>query len=113
VTFEACDGVSDAFDGILTFTDLATGYYTLYHVSGPDGYLPYWTEMSIELGIGWPADYIAEVARPDTDGDGYADFYDNCPDVHNPDQVNTNETLAGDACDPVAEPVFEPRIWTA
>jgi hypothetical protein len=40
------------------------------------------------------------VIEPDNDGDGIADAGDNCPDVYNPDQADTNGTGRGDACDP-------------
>jgi len=37
---------------------------------------------------------------PDTDGDGVPDSVDNCPFVPNPDQLDTNQSGLGDACDP-------------
>jgi len=37
---------------------------------------------------------------PDTDGDGVPDSVDNCPEVPNPDQLDTNQSGLGDACDP-------------
>jgi hypothetical protein len=40
------------------------------------------------------------VIEKDNDGDGIADAGDNCPDVYNPDQADTNGTGRGDACDP-------------
>ena len=38
---------------------------------------------------------------PDADGDGVFDWFDNCPDVYNPDQANWDypEDEVGDACD--------------
>ncbi len=36
---------------------------------------------------------------PDTDGDGFNDDVDNCPADANPDQLDTDEDGAGDACD--------------
>jgi hypothetical protein len=44
-----------------------------------------------------PAD--APAALPDRDGDGVPDDHDNCPDVANPDQLDTDHDGAGDACD--------------
>ena len=38
-------------------------------------------------------------ASPDTDGDGVPDHLDNCPDVANPDQADTDGDSVGDACD--------------
>ena len=40
----------------------------------------------------------------DTDGDEVPDVDDNCPDVHNPDQLDTDNDGTGDACEP-APPV--------
>ena len=36
---------------------------------------------------------------PDTDGDGIEDAKDNCVDVANPEQVNTDDDAMGDVCD--------------
>ncbi len=38
-------------------------------------------------------------ASPDSDDDGVPDHLDNCPDVPNPDQRDTDGDRAGDACD--------------
>jgi hypothetical protein len=35
----------------------------------------------------------------DTDGDGLEDDADNCPDVYNPNQADSDGDLVGDACD--------------
>jgi hypothetical protein len=40
------------------------------------------------------------VVETDNDGDGIADADDNCPDVSNADQADTNGAGRGDACDP-------------
>jgi hypothetical protein len=37
---------------------------------------------------------------PDTDGDGVPDGSDNCPNMSNPDQLDTDHDGLGDACDP-------------
>ena len=52
-------------------------------------------------------------ASPDTDGDGVPDHLDNCPDVANPDQLDTDGDFTGDACDLlcgtcVSTPVLDP-----
>jgi hypothetical protein len=39
----------------------------------------------------------------DSDGDGIADSSDNCPDVANPNQADSNENGIGDACEPVSD----------
>jgi hypothetical protein len=36
---------------------------------------------------------------PDSDGDGYVDVEDNCPDVYNPSQEDTDGDGIGDVCD--------------
>ena len=42
----------------------------------------------------------AGVSAQDVDGDGIADAQDNCPTIYNPDQSDSDEDGAGDACDP-------------
>lgn len=42
-----------------------------------------------------PADPLGDI-----DGDGTTDDADNCPDLANPDQADTDVDLIGDACDP-------------
>lgn len=42
----------------------------------------------------------AEQPPADADGDAVADTSDNCPTIANPDQQNTDNDAAGDACDP-------------
>ncbi|MEW5851248.1 MAG: DUF4215 domain-containing protein [Myxococcota bacterium] len=54
---------------------------------------------------GWVCDNgnpsrCTEVPEVDRDGDGVADDVDNCADVANPDQRDTNGNGVGDACDP-------------
>jgi len=42
----------------------------------------------------------APISAPaDTDGDGYVDFLDNCPDDPNPDQLDVDGDRIGDVCD--------------
>jgi uncharacterized delta-60 repeat protein len=43
---------------------------------------------------------IGSDAGGDSDGDGIDDDLDNCPDVANPDQVDSDGDGMGDACDP-------------
>ncbi len=35
----------------------------------------------------------------DSDGDGFCDVYDNCPEIYNPDQENSDSDSLGNACD--------------
>lgn len=42
-----------------------------------------------------------DAAIPDVDGDGVADYVDNCPDTPNSDQSDFDGDGAGDACDPI------------
>ncbi len=44
---------------------------------------------------------LEEPSIVDSDSDGVADELDNCPDVFNPDQADSDGNGAGDACDPV------------
>ena len=45
--------------------------------------------------------YPATAPAPDADGDGVPDDIDNCPNVANPDQTDSDHDGAGDACDPI------------
>ncbi len=40
----------------------------------------------------------------DSDSDGVVDEHDNCPNVANPDQADTNEDGVGDACSNIVNP---------
>lgn len=42
---------------------------------------------------------IFTTCGPDTDGDGTAEYCDNCPRLHNPGQDDADDDLIGDACD--------------
>ncbi|HEY2775004.1 MAG TPA: thrombospondin type 3 repeat-containing protein [Candidatus Binatia bacterium] len=44
--------------------------------------------------------YLDGVCDPDSDADGVPNAMDNCPTVPNPDQLDSDGDLAGDACDP-------------
>jgi alpha-tubulin suppressor-like RCC1 family protein len=57
----------------------------------------------VAIGTGDTSSYAVagSTAPPDSDGDGIADAYDNCPTVSNPDQADSDGDGVGDACDPV------------
>ena len=42
---------------------------------------------------------VLDAAGPDSDGDGWEDDIDNCPDISNPGQEDCNGDGVGDACD--------------
>lgn len=54
-------------------------------------------ETAARLGGYPPQDWVD--AGPDTDGDGYPDGWDNCPQQPNPDQLDSDGDGLGDVCD--------------
>ena len=56
---------------------------------------------ALQVPEGYPVD-------GDADGDGVLDEVDNCPDVFNPDQLDSDANGIGDACEPVVSPSPEP-----
>jgi hypothetical protein len=46
-----------------------------------------------------PVEMVVFEPLPDTDGDGIADMFDNCPADHNPSQQDSDHDGYGDACD--------------
>jgi LAS superfamily LD-carboxypeptidase LdcB len=51
----------------------------------------------LQVPVGYPVD-------GDGDGDGVLDEVDNCPDVFNPDQLDSDANGIGDACEPAPTP---------
>lgn len=51
------------------------------------------------------------VVITDSDNDGIADSSDNCPNVHNTNQLNTDTDSLGDACDPDDDNDGMPDDW--
>jgi Putative metal-binding motif len=58
-------------------------------------------QVPMQGGCGFPACYGTCVMPPGTDfdGDGFCDDVDNCPDVWNRDQIDTDGDTWGDSCD--------------
>ena len=53
---------------------------------------------------------VQQSTPPDSDGDGAADLEDNCPEVANPDQADTNSDGVGDACEEEAIDNIPPKV---
>ena len=53
------------------------------------------------------------VGSPDSDNDGFPDEIDNCPNVYNPDQADSDEDGIGDACELDTEAPTTPTDLTA
>jgi len=76
-----------------------------------DGSLVHWGGQSglhtvpvgndfIDIGIGDVSCFaLRYIEPPDTDGDGINNEIDNCPELANPDQINSDSDELGDACD--------------
>ncbi len=52
---------------------------------------------------------VPEGLLVDSDGDGTANIFDNCPDIPNPEQTDLDEDFVGDICDN-CPPTFDPVI---
>jgi len=57
-----------------------------------------WNEKAYDTAASLWAIWTS-MSEMDTDEDGVPDIMDNCPDVYNPDQTNTDGDEWGDACD--------------
>ena len=57
-----------------------------------------WNEKAYDTAVSLWAIWTS-MSETDTDEDGVPDIMDNCPDVYNPDQTDTDEDGWGNACD--------------
>ena len=85
------------------FINLQPGYYWS---STPSPSFPmtqalgfHFNEGSREVWVQGSTLYVWAVRELDTDNDGISDINDNCPQVPNPDQTDTDGDNIGDACD--------------
>lgn len=106
---EQCDSDDGANDGYVHFTGLPAGTVSLIIIAAPSGYdVPYGETIYVGLvadsmvGYQQPLFPIPEV--PDTDRDDVTDDLDNCWDVANTDQMDSDWDSIGDACDESPNP---------
>jgi len=84
---------------------LPPGEYTA--TASAAGYLPNSSTRTVEAGKEVWGSIGLSPAPPDTDGDGVPDGQDNCPQVPNGDQADSDGDGLGDACEPAPEPTPE------
>ena len=60
-----------------------------------------WSSSGGSVGPDWSGPHCFTIygGGDDSDGDGIADEFDNCPSVYNPDQEDTDSDGTGDSCD--------------
>jgi len=63
--------------------------------------IPYYCILHCNFGMVGDI-VVLDAVGPDSDGDGWADDVDNCPNVYNPGQEDCNGDGIGDACDSAA-----------
>ena len=79
-------------------TDEAIHFFGLPGSSGGQPFIVGgWNDASASFSV---PGYVVEYPPVDTDGDGVLDVSDNCPNVSNSGQLNTDGDGQGDACDP-------------
>lgn len=78
---------------------VAPGTYEI--VATKSGYVTVKVSRAVGVGVDVKVDFDLEKSAvpTDLDGDGVVDDKDNCPDVANPDQKDTDGDKLGDACD--------------
>lgn len=100
VTVKTSSGATDVTDatGLYSFI-VPNGTYTI--TATKSGWQPASvTRTTIAGNVIWGSMGLKKAVGPtDLDGDGVADAMDNCPEVPNADQKNTDGDADGDACD--------------
>jgi Tol biopolymer transport system component len=95
----------------ITFVREDEGQPQIYTMSASGGSstlvhtLDSWSS-SIDWGV-----YTPPSGAADRDGDGVSDDKDNCPDVPNPDQADSNANGVGDACEGALPTAFFTAKW--
>ncbi len=90
-------GLTISEGGLLSGVPEQEGDYSLnvQVIDGGGNKAQIWTNLNVALPV------------VDTDGDGVTNDFDNCPAVHNPDQVDSDGDGVGDVCD-TCSAVFNP-----
>ncbi|PIY99621.1 MAG: hypothetical protein COY63_02625, partial [Candidatus Huberarchaeum crystalense] len=84
-------GICNVYEGNLTLTALyPTGNYTVIVVANDS------TNLKANMTNKFQ---LIDVCGNDSDGDGFGDACDNCPNVYNLDQNDSDNDGIGDACD--------------
>lgn len=101
---EICNGLDDNCNGLVDEDLLFQDYFADDDGDGFGSGTPTNACSQPEGMVGNNTDNCPDVSNPDqldTDGDGVGDACDNCPDVPNPDQEDEDENGIGDACESI------------
>ncbi|MBN1932544.1 MAG: thrombospondin type 3 repeat-containing protein [Desulfobacterales bacterium] len=99
------EGTSTIYETALVYTAIANVELSATEVQNTLAYLlsqqesnGSWNNNAYDTAVSILAIYTS-MLETDTDGDGVPDLSDNCPDIPNSDQINTDGDQWGDACD--------------